>query len=199
MEILQNSHLFLFIIIIIILNSNQVDLSKHEVFTNSTMIVKHRMKRQLVFQPGTRIMFRVNTKNNIIKVNQIFAHGFGFRGNIDLTQPDNINLLAPEHRMKRSVTRREVYETIGELMNQFGFDGRLCIQRMICSAIHDIPLSAKGIFSKVFKLIFTRGQSTKGLWSDDEKDYPYLSSDDCSKLLHHCPLHLFDISPFTDI
>ncbi|XP_070503921.1 uncharacterized protein [Chironomus tepperi] len=163
------------------------------------MIVKHRMKRQLIFQPGTRIMFRVNTKDNIIKVNQIFAHGFGFRGNIDLTQPDNINLMTPEHRMKRSVTRREVYETLGELMNQFGFEGRYCIQRMICSATHNIPLSAKGIFSKVFKLIFAGGQSTKGLRSDDEKDYPYLSSDDCSKLLHHCPLHLFDISPFTDI
>lgn len=63
----------------------------------------------------------MNTKDNIIKVNQIFAHGFGFRGNIDLTQPDNINLLAPEHRMKRSVTRREVYETLRELMNQLVF------------------------------------------------------------------------------
>ena len=60
----------------------------------------------------------MNTKDNIIKNHQLFAHGFGFRGNIDLTQPENINLLPPEHRMKRSVTRREVYETLGELMNQ---------------------------------------------------------------------------------
>lgn len=49
-------------------------------------------------------------KDNIIKVNQIFAHAFGFRANIDLLQPARLE----SHRIRR----REVYETLEELINQ---------------------------------------------------------------------------------
>lgn len=55
------------------------------------------------------LQFRVNVKDNIVKVNQIFAHAFGFRANIDLLQPQR-----PNHKIKR----REVYETLEELINQ---------------------------------------------------------------------------------
>lgn len=54
----QNFYSFLLITIIIFWNADQVQLSKPDVISNSTMIVKHRMKRQLIFQPGTRIMVR---------------------------------------------------------------------------------------------------------------------------------------------
>lgn len=54
--------------------------------------------------------FRVNVKDNVIRNNQIFAHAFGFRANIDLLQP-----VVPEpHRLQR----REVYETLEELINR---------------------------------------------------------------------------------
>jgi hypothetical protein len=102
-----------------------------EICSNSSMIAKSRMKRYLIFQPGSRILvwsiqlrtqqllsfilfytkFRINVRDNIIKVNQIFAHGFGFRANIDLLQP-----MRPKHKVRR----REVYETIEELINQQG-------------------------------------------------------------------------------
>jgi hypothetical protein len=60
-----------------------------------------------IFHPQ---QFRVNVKDNVIKNNQIFAHALGFRANIDLLQP-----VVPEpHRVRR----REVYETLEELINQ---------------------------------------------------------------------------------
>lgn len=155
----------LFFLLCIIINSNRVHSTastaaaaanvtwEDEEFSNTTGIIKqrHRVKRTLAFQPGTRIMvrifefffpihlnpnnndvslllyptkFRVNTKDNIIKVNQIFAHGFGFRGNIDLTQPNRESLLPSEQelhhrsRKRRNLTRRDVYETLEELINQ---------------------------------------------------------------------------------
>lgn len=51
-------------IIGIIINSNRVRLTSgwdEEEYTNTTGIIKqkHRMKRQLAFQPGTRIMVRL--------------------------------------------------------------------------------------------------------------------------------------------
>jgi hypothetical protein len=46
-----------------IINSHRVDLVEQEAFSNSTTIVKHhRMKRYLIFQPGTRIMVRRRTE-----------------------------------------------------------------------------------------------------------------------------------------
>lgn len=73
MKIQQNLYSYLFFMIIIFLNSNRVHLSKQEIFSNSTMIVKHRMKRQLIFQPGTRIMVRMllsHTPISMLKKNQ---------------------------------------------------------------------------------------------------------------------------------
>lgn len=56
------------------------------------------------------VQFRVNIKDNILQVNQIFAHAFGFRANIDLLQPQR-----PGHKVRR----RDVYQTIEELINQW--------------------------------------------------------------------------------
>lgn len=58
----------------------------------------------------SRPQFRINVKDNIIKVNQIFAHAFGFRANIDLLQPE---------RKTHKIRRREIYETLETLINQY--------------------------------------------------------------------------------
>lgn len=68
------------------------------------------MKRFEIIISEIQNQFRINVKDNVIKNNQIFAHAFGFRANIDLLQP-----IRPEpHRMRR----REVYDTLEELINQ---------------------------------------------------------------------------------
>lgn len=165
-----------------------------EIYANSSSsIVKSRMKRYLIFQPGSRILvrkafqwaalhdsihlpftqFRINVKDNIIRVNQIFAHAFGFRANIDLLQPVRLE----PHKIRR----REVYETLEELINQLvhvsiqselyygsswrywsififslrhGFDGRACILKTFCDASKEVTPQS-GMLFKLFKLIFT--------------------------------------------
>lgn len=132
------------VLLAINLSINVLDTQSEEIYTNSSTVAKSRMKRYLIFQPGSRILvrtrvcksyrictlrtsrfsilllffllflkiqFRVNVRDNILKVNQIFAHGFGFRANIDLLQP-----MRPKHKVRR----REVYDTLEELINQHG-------------------------------------------------------------------------------
>ncbi|KAG5672418.1 hypothetical protein PVAND_002548 [Polypedilum vanderplanki] len=187
---MEKSFSMLFLVFVII-NSNQVHLSKQEELAsnNNTMaLAKHRMKRNLIFQPGTRIMFRVNTKDNIIRVNQIFAHGWGFRANIDLTQPDKPSLLP---RVRRSVTRREIFDTLEELVNQHGFNGKSCILKMICDAKNNEPKVSDGMFSKILKLIF----QTEHFSKDDN----FHHSNACIQQHNDCPLNLLQVSPFTDL
>ena len=120
---------FIALSLIFLALSITIEVQSKEISTNSSSEAKSRMKRYLIFQPGSRILvltfsckiessfnlflnqFRVNVKDNIIKNNQIFAHGFGFRANIDLLQP---------MRPKSKIRKREVYNTLEELMNQQG-------------------------------------------------------------------------------
>lgn len=48
--------------VFILINSNLVYSFKQEVFSNITEVVNHRIKRNLIFQPGTRIMVSIGIK-----------------------------------------------------------------------------------------------------------------------------------------
>lgn len=126
---------------------NDDDSSIVSTHTNSSSVVKSRAKRYLIFQPGSRILvrehrilsfiswiiklsalfvyslsqFRINVKDDIIKNNTIFGHGWGFRANIDLLQP-----YRPPKPKARKIRRREVYGTLEELINQHGELVNLC-------------------------------------------------------------------------
>lgn len=58
--------------------------------------------------------FRINVRDDIIRNNPIFSHGWGFRANIDVLQPYRP---MPE---ARRIRRRDVYGTLEELINQHG-------------------------------------------------------------------------------
>ena len=51
-------------------------------------------------------------KDNIIKVNQIFAHAYGFRANIDILAPPL------PHRHVQRAKRSYIYQTIEQMMTQ---------------------------------------------------------------------------------
>lgn len=53
-------------------------------------------------------------KDNIYKVNQIFAHGYGFRANIDILQPP----IPHRYGHKHSIGRREIFSNFEQLMTQ---------------------------------------------------------------------------------
>lgn len=79
--------------------------------SEKTSDVNEERKKLLTFD---MFQFRINVKENIIKVNQIFAHGYGFRANIDMLQPPRPHNYFHHHR----VVRRDVIETIEQLMIQ---------------------------------------------------------------------------------
>lgn len=154
------------VIILVIVNISSYGVTSHNdeqessAHTNSTLTAKSRVKRALIFQPGSRILvskwgvvialvqnqrvdltksdesltniqtyllscvaspshpnsqFRINVKDDIIRNNSIFSHGWGFRANIDLLQP-----YRPPKPKARQIRRRDVYGTIEELINQHG-------------------------------------------------------------------------------
>jgi hypothetical protein len=67
-----------------------------------------RLKMEILWQ------CRINVKDNILKVNQIFAHGYGFRANIDILQPPKAHRFGHKHK----VSRREIFSTFEQLMTQ---------------------------------------------------------------------------------
>ncbi|KAG4065082.1 hypothetical protein HA402_007479 [Bradysia odoriphaga] len=139
---------------------------------------------------GMPAMFRANIKDNIIQVNQFWAQAYGFRANFPIEN---------QKRTKRS----DVYDTLSDLINQHGFDGRACILKTFCDASKAITPNS-GMLFKMFKLIFSnrRKDFTSGFNSlpkDDDKLYPYLKSNDCEELDSHCPLSLLNLTPYTDV
>ncbi|XP_037037189.1 uncharacterized protein LOC119074850 isoform X2 [Bradysia coprophila] len=107
--------------------------------TNSTII--QRSKRYLDFIPLSRMFFRANIKDNIVKVNQFWAQSYGFRANFPIEN---------QKRTKRS----DVYDTLSDLINQHGFDGRACILKTFCDASKALTPNS-GMLFKMFKLIFS--------------------------------------------
>uniref|UniRef100_A0A1I8NGD2 Uncharacterized protein n=1 Tax=Musca domestica TaxID=7370 RepID=A0A1I8NGD2_MUSDO len=141
-----------------------------------------RSRRYLDFIEGSRMIFRVNVKNNVISKPTIWAHGYGFRCNYPI---ENIRKARP--------FRRDTYQVLGELMDRSGFDGEACILKAYCSAhLGEGTNKNKGMLFKLLKYIFT-------LTEEDRRHFPHLHHDNCKQILHsHCPLSFNSISPFTD-
>ncbi|KAG5672419.1 hypothetical protein PVAND_002549 [Polypedilum vanderplanki] len=157
---------------------------------NSTIsFPKIRTKRHLFFQNGSRILVRFLVKDNIYKVNQIFAHGFGFRANIDILQPP-----IPHHYIaRRSIQRREIYNTIEQMFKLQGFDGRACIFKIFCDTQSE-NYPEIGMFSKLLKLIFTHKEAEY-----EGVNTQKLSARECGILNKHCPISLLELSSYTDV
>lgn len=56
------------------------------------------------------------------------------------------------------------------------------------------------MFKKINEPNFNRQKkSHENLSSSSSSDYPMMNADNCQHLKRQCPLHLFDISPYTDL
>ncbi|XP_061400294.1 uncharacterized protein LOC133336017 [Musca vetustissima] len=143
---------------------------------------RKRSKRYLDFIEGSRMIFRVNVKNNIIPKPTIWAHGYGFRCNYPI-----------ENNREARPFRRDTYDVLRELMDRSGFDGQACILKAYCAAhLDNGTMWNKGMLFKLMKYIFT-------LTDEDRRHFPHLQHDNCKQILHsHCPLSFNSISPYTD-
>lgn len=94
-------------------------------------VPKKRLKRYLGFKQGARtfvselncyfrcsrtrillLQFRINIKDNVLKVNQIWAHAYGFRQNFDIPFP-----LPKQYKVRR----RDVHDSLELMLNQWVF------------------------------------------------------------------------------
>ncbi|XP_035774072.1 uncharacterized protein LOC118456979 isoform X2 [Anopheles albimanus] len=137
-------------------------------YTNSSQTLARR-KRNLIFHPISRGFFRVNIKDGVADNSSIWAHGIGFRMNIEFYNPPGLK-----------ITRRDVHQSLESMIMSHGFDGRACILRTFCE-ISKVMTPKSGILFQLFKLIFR-------LPEGDDKYFPYLTTNDCRELDRHCPI-----------
>ncbi|GAB0091552.1 hypothetical protein DMENIID0001_064070 [Sergentomyia squamirostris] len=148
--------------------------------------VHKRYRRYLGFLKNGKVFFRVNVKDNVIKVNQIWAHSYGFRQNYDINWP---------FPSSYKVRRRDVHDTVETFMEALGFNGRACLRRSVCEAKDIDPNGENGIFRKLFKKIFT----APSLWHIDLAKESYMIPTLCEKMRQACPINFLDMTPFTDL
>ncbi|EDV92528.1 uncharacterized protein LOC6563887 [Drosophila grimshawi] len=162
---------------------NFTELAAH----NDTRILR-RGKRYLEFSKGSRMSWRTNGKNTILKINTLFAYGYGFRANYPF--PD----AKDQRKSNRVFFKRDLFSKLETALDGHGFDGRACLLKSFCTAILDVdkPQQKSGMLFKLLKLIFSL--------EDHEKHHmPYLREENCQQILHsHCPLSFDSISPYTD-
>uniref|UniRef100_A0A904A3R1 Secreted protein n=1 Tax=Anopheles quadriannulatus TaxID=34691 RepID=A0A904A3R1_ANOQN len=167
-----------------------VCMSDSSVYSNSTATLARR-KRTLIFHPISRGFFRVNIKDAIADNTTIWAHGIGFRMNIEFYNPPGLK-----------ITRRDVHQSLESMIMSHGFDGRACILRTFCE-VSKAMTPKSGILFKLFKLIFRSNApgsddsssigSSNSLPEGDDEYFPYLTADDCSELDRHCPITQLDM------
>ncbi|XP_052890954.1 uncharacterized protein LOC128299124 [Anopheles moucheti] len=162
-------------------------------YSNSTQTLARR-KRTLIFHPISRGIFRVNIKDGVADNSTIWAHGIGFRMNIEFFNPPGLK-----------ITRRDVHQSLESMIMAHGFDGRACILRTFCE-VSKVMTPKSGILFKLFKLVFRSNASgaddssigsSNSLPEGDDEYFPYLTANDCKELDRHCPITQLDMDGVT--
>ncbi|XP_034487205.1 uncharacterized protein LOC117791525 isoform X1 [Drosophila innubila] len=160
----------------------------NQLTANNETRVLRRGKRYLEFTKGSRMSWRTNGKNNLIKINTLFSYGYGFRANYPFPDPQD------QRKRNRVFFKRDLFSKLETALDGHGFDGRACLLKSFCTALLDVDKSQQksGMLFKLLKLIFSL--------EDHEKHHmPYLREENCEQILHsHCPLSFDSISPYTD-
>ncbi|XP_077290260.1 uncharacterized protein LOC143914043 [Arctopsyche grandis] len=125
---------------------------------------------------------RLNSKHNMVAGTRIYAQGTGFRVNFPVPK-------GTFHKRHR-IHRRDVYQSLEELIMHHGYDGRACVLKSLCEA-SKVVTPQSNILLKLYKKIFTIPEG-------DDQNYPYLASEKCEELDTHCPISLLQLSRFTD-
>ncbi|KAH8360046.1 hypothetical protein KR093_010249 [Drosophila rubida] len=119
--------------------------------SNETRVLR-RGKRYLEFTKGSRMSWRTNGKNNLIKINTLFSYGYGFRANYPFPEPKE------QRKRNRVFFKRDLFSKLESALDGHGFDGRACLLKSFCTALYDVdkPRQKSGMLFKLLKLIFRR-------------------------------------------
>ncbi|XP_017844914.1 uncharacterized protein LOC108601526 [Drosophila busckii] len=121
---------------------------------NATDRILRRGKRYLEFTKGSRMSWRTNAKNNLIKINTLFSYGYGFRANYPFPEPKD------QRKRNRVFFKRDLFSKLESALDGHGFDGRACLLKSFCTALFDVDRAQQksGMLFKLLKLIFRRSK-----------------------------------------
>ncbi|XP_053688160.1 uncharacterized protein LOC128737521 [Sabethes cyaneus] len=151
-------------------------------YRNSTTVLTRR-KRYLIFRDISRGFARCNVKDRAVDTSTIWAQGVGYRWNIEFNNPPGLR-----------ITKRDLHNSIDEMVQEDEFDGQACILRAFCE-ISNSMTPKSGILLRLFKKIFAHSPpadasstDSNSLSGGDEQYFPFLKSTDCLELDRHCPI-----------
>ncbi|KAI8044068.1 hypothetical protein M5D96_000218 [Drosophila gunungcola] len=124
--------------------------------TNATRILR-RGKRYLQFSKGSRMSWRTNGKNNLWRINTLYAYGYGFRTNYPFP---SIEEQKKDNAVFFRLFKRDLFSKLETALDGHGFDGRACMLKSFCTALNDVdsPTQKSGMLFKMLKLIFSRAK-----------------------------------------
>ncbi|XP_031636177.1 uncharacterized protein LOC116349063 [Contarinia nasturtii] len=124
------------------------------------------------------MFFRANVKANVLSANQLLAFAYGYRANYPIENDIRIK-------------RRDVYDSMVELIDHHGFDGSACLSKLLCDASSTISIES-GMFTRLYQLIFRLPQA-------GDEIYTAFNVDKCMEYSTKCPLRLSNLTPYTDL
>ncbi|BFF90377.1 uncharacterized protein DMAD_08914 [Drosophila madeirensis] len=157
---------------------------------NETRILR-RGKRYLQFSKGSRMSWRTNGKNTLLKINTLYAYGYGFRTNYPFP---SIEEQKKDNAVFFRLFKRDLFSKLETALDGHGFDGRACMLKSFCTAVLDVDKAGQksGMLFKLLKLVFSLDEHEK-------RHMPHLREENCEQIMHsHCPLSFDSISPYTD-
>ncbi|XP_038120180.1 uncharacterized protein LOC6048007 [Culex quinquefasciatus] len=155
---------------------------------NSTKVLARR-KRYIIFRDYSRGFARANIKDRMVDSTNVWAQGIGYRWNVEFNNPPGLK-----------IAKRDLHQSLGELLENHGFDGRACILRAFCE-LSKVVTPESGMLFKLFRKIFTHSAAatdasstgSNSLPEGDESYFPYLKSGDCEELDRHCPISQLEV------
>ncbi|XP_034661448.1 LOW QUALITY PROTEIN: uncharacterized protein LOC117896997 [Drosophila subobscura] len=123
---------------------------------NETRILR-RGKRYLQFSKGSRMSWRTNGKNTLLKINTLYAYGYGFRTNYPFP---SIEEQKKDNAVFFRLFKRDLFSKLETALDGHGFDGRACMLKSFCTAVLDVDKAGQksGMLFKLLKLVFSRAK-----------------------------------------
>ncbi|XP_045477513.1 uncharacterized protein LOC123682777 [Harmonia axyridis] len=160
-----------------------------------------RSKRFAAFPEGASLSVAFcMTQQVIIPAGSIFTEGVNWGISYQLpnktTYLDNIK--KKSHIIKRS-ERRSIYESIEQIIENFGFNGRSCIMRALCEAPKKMNLENSSISEKIIDSLFRFPlQPIEDHEPEEHRDYhsaaKFGEENRCESFYKECPFPLLDVS-----
>ncbi|XP_044759102.1 uncharacterized protein LOC123316891 [Coccinella septempunctata] len=174
-----------------------------EIICGENGLIPRRSKRFVAFPEGASLSVALcMTQQVIIPAGSIFTEGVNWGISYQLPNKTTYldNLKEKSHIVKRS-ERRDIYENLELIIENFGFNGKSCIMRALCEAPKKMEFNNKSISEKIIETLFRYPlDPIEGKEPDQHRHYHLAArlgretENNCDSFVKECPISLLDIS-----